>query len=165
MAEAHPPETQAGQADDQAADQRRSEVLVVDASATLAWVFDDERDEFAEAVLSRVAEAGAIVPAHWILEVTNGLLLAHRRRRLRPREHPVDILDRLGRLPIRIDEETAVRAWRETTALAESFRLTTYDAAYLELALRLGAVLVTLDSGLSHAATSADVRILAPDGP
>ena len=103
-----------------------------------------------------------MVPCHWILEVTNSLLRANRHGRLRSREHPADILGRLGELPIFVDEETSVRAWRETFALAETCRLTIYDAAYLELSLRLTAPLVTLDADLARAATAAGVDVMAP---
>jgi predicted nucleic acid-binding protein len=104
-----------------------------------------------------------MVPCHWILEVTNTLLRARRHGRLRPREHPADILERLGELPIVADVETSIRAWRETFALAETCRLTIYDAAYLELALRLAAPLVTLDMDLARAANAAGADVMAPD--
>ena len=107
-----------------------------------------------DALLDIIEGGAAIVPAHWVLEVTNGLLLASRRKRLQPLEH-LEILARIGVLPIRVDPETVSRGWFDTLALAEEFGLTTYDAAYLELALRLQAPLVTLDATLAEAANKA----------
>lgn len=101
------------------------------------------------------------VPCHWILEVTNGLQLAHRRKRLRPGEAPADLLARLATLSIRVDQETPLRGWVETPALAERYRLTTYDAAYLELALRLNATLATVDDALAEAATDLGISLFA----
>ncbi|MEX0734745.1 MAG: type II toxin-antitoxin system VapC family toxin [Steroidobacteraceae bacterium] len=132
-------------------------MLVVDSSAVLAWALADEQDH-AEHLLDRMSVERAVVPAHWILEVTNGLRMAVRRRRLKVGE-PAEIVERLRILPITIDLETTVKGWSEIPALAEKFALTTYDAAYLELAMRLDAPLATLDRELSRAARSAKVKL------
>lgn len=132
--------------------------MVLDSSATLAWVMDDERDN-ALASLDLLAVDRAAVPQHWILEVTNVLMLAVRRQRLKPGE-PAAVLDRIRILPVQVDAETATRGWSDTLALAGRFGLTTYDAAYLELALRLDAPLATLDQGLARAARAAKVRLV-----
>jgi predicted nucleic acid-binding protein len=132
-------------------------MLVLDLSATLSWVLEDERDD-AVAVLDLLAVERAAVPQHWILEVTNALRLAVRRKRLKPGE-PATIIERLRILPLHVDAETADRGWSDTLALAERFDLTLYDAAYLELALRLGAPLATLDQDLARAARAARVRL------
>jgi len=124
----------------------------------LAWAFKDERDGLPDALLDVIESGAAIVPAHWVLEVTNGLLHASRRKRLRPLEH-LEILERIGLLPIRIDSETVSRGWFDTLSLAETYGLTTYDAAYLELALRLDAPLVTLDGTLVAAAERAGLPV------
>lgn len=63
--------------------------------------------------------------------------------------------------PIEIDDETAGRAWREALALAETYHLTVYDAAYLELALRRSLPLATFDAALRSAAATAGVPLLA----
>jgi len=112
-----------------------------------------------DALLDRIAASGALVPAHWILEVTNGLLLAARRGRLRPDED-IEIMQRLATLPTRVDPETTERGWRETPFLARRLGLTTYDAAYLELALRFQAPLATLDTKLAQAARVIGVSLL-----
>jgi predicted nucleic acid-binding protein len=131
--------------------------LVIDSSVTLAWVLDDERENALGSLESLYLER-ATVPQHWILEVTNGLRLAVRRQRLKPNE-PAVILERLRMLPLQLDVETADRGWSDTLALADRFGLTTYDAAYLELALRLDAPLATLDQDLARAARAAKVPL------
>lgn len=135
-------------------------MLVLDSSVTLAWVLDDE-DGLGPELLARLsATDDAIVPAHWILEVTNGLRMAVRRRRLAP-DDPPRILARIGKQSIQIDVETSLRGWREIPELAASFNLTTYDAAYLELAMRADAPLATLDRDLARAARAARVPLFA----
>ena len=83
-----------------------------------------------------------------------------RRGRLRTGQRQ-EILERIQSLPIRVDDETSLRGWQAIPALAERFRLTTYDAAYLELALRMDAPLATLDQDLARAAREARVPLFA----
>lgn len=132
-------------------------MLVLDSSATLAWVLDDETAG-AESTLELMDVERAMVPAHWILEVTNGLRMAVRRQRLKL-ESVAPLMKQLRSLPLRVDPETAVMGWNEIPALAERFELTTYDAAYLELAMRLDAPLATLDQDLARAARKAGVPL------
>ena len=135
-------------------------MLVLDSSATLAWSLDDEQ-AFAPRLLAEVtATETAIVPVHWLLEVANGLRMAVRRRRLAPDE-PEQVLARIRQQPIVIDPETIARAWSEIPLLAHQYGLTVYDAAYLELALRLDAPLATLDQDLARAARAAKVRLFS----
>lgn len=134
--------------------------LVLDGSVTLAWLLADEQPAAAAQVLDRVVEDGAMAPGLWPLEVGNALLVAERRGRLSHR-HRTQALQGLAGLPIAIDDETAGRAWRETLALAETHRLTLYDAAYLELAVRRSLPLATLDGALRAAAVTAGVPLLA----
>jgi predicted nucleic acid-binding protein len=128
-------------------------------------VFDDEREQLPDALLDRIAACDVVVPCHWILEVTNGLLLAARRGRLRRPDEDIEILERLGTLAIRVDPETATHGWRETAFLARSLGLTTYDAAYLELAMRLPAPLATLDRELLMAARTMGIALAVDDLP
>jgi predicted nucleic acid-binding protein len=132
-------------------------MLVLDASAALAWAMGDERRSPVEMV-ERLTEEPVIVPTHWILEVTNGLRVGVLRGRLQPDE-PLEVLARIRNLLIRVDPETPVRGWQETPVLAARFGLTTYDAAYLELALRMDAPLATLDQDLARAAREAGVPL------
>jgi len=133
-------------------------MLVLDSSATLAWSLDDEQD-YAPGLLDAVTAAEtAVVPMHWLLEVANGLCMAVRRRRL-ALDEPILVLAHIRELPIIIDLETTSRGWQEIPALAKTHGLTVYDAAYLELAMRLDAPLATLDQELSRAARAAKVPL------
>ena len=160
MAEAHPEGTQSGRDDHQGDDRGRPQVLILDASVTLAALFPDERGTLTDALLDRIGASQPVVPGHWILEVTNGLLLAGRRGRLRPDED-LEVLDRLADLRVQVDGETSDHGWRETLLLARRYGLTTYDAAYLELAARLGAPLATTDADLARAAGDLGVVVAA----
>ena len=125
--------------------------LVLDASLALAWLFEDECTPAVDAVLTRVAAAGARVPALWRLEVGNALQTAIRRRRIDAAFRD-QALQRLAALPITTDSDTDIHAWTTTLALADRFGLTLYDAAYLELAQRRALPLVSLDEALREAA-------------
>ncbi len=111
------------------------------------------------ALLDRVAETGAMAPQLWPLEALNGLLTAERRQRI-----DGGLRQRLGgflrALPISIDGETMSQVWSGIASLAERHRLTAYDAAYLELALRLAMPLATSDNPLRNAAREAGVELL-----
>jgi predicted nucleic acid-binding protein len=134
--------------------------LVVDASVALAWCLGDEADEEAEDVLRAVASGGASVPQHWSLEVASGLLAAERRGRIAPAELP-RVVALLEALPIETDDGTSGRALHEIATLAQSHGLTTYDAGYLDLAIRLGAQLASLDEDLRRAAAEVGVGLRA----
>lgn len=125
--------------------------LVIDCSVTMAWAFSDEADAVTDGVLERVTSEGATVPTLWSLEVANVLLTAERRGRLTAGDG-ARFLELLGRLPIVIDGETATRAFLQTLHLARELDLSSYDAAYLELAARLDLPLATLDNHLLEAA-------------
>lgn len=133
--------------------------LVVDASMTIAWLFHDERNDLAQAVLRKVAAEGAQVPSIWRLEVANVLRNSVRRGRC-DEGYAARSLQRLGRLRIVVDGETDRHAWGATRDLSRDHNLTVYDAAYLELALRLRQSLASRDSALLNAARSAGVEVL-----
>ncbi len=132
-------------------------VLVVDASIALTWCFEDEVTAETEAIGTRVDSEGAIVPGLWRLEVANTLLLAERRGRI-DRSDVEQRLELLAALPISIDAD--IRAWTDTLLLARAERLTLYDAAYLELAIRQDVELATLDRDLRRAARKMGVAIV-----
>lgn len=111
--------------------------------------------------LNWVTEKGAMVPSLWTLEVGNALLLAERRKRISS-EQRHKALYILTELPINIDAMTSHHAWLETMELAERYKLTLYDASYLELALRRSLPLATLDKALQKAATLAGVTATYP---
>jgi predicted nucleic acid-binding protein len=132
--------------------------LVIDSSMTLAWYFEDEKTESSLAVLRRVADAGAIAPALWRLEVLNGLQVAVRRGRIDSAYRDASLAD-LQALVIAIDPATNRQAWSATLRLCERFGLTPYDAAYLELAQRRQLPLATLDAALIRAARAVNVQL------
>jgi len=133
--------------------------LVLDSSATLAWIYSDEVAEGVRQLFDTVADTGAFVPALWRLEVANSLTIAVRRGRV-DAEFRRAALDDLALLDITTDSHTDTHAWAETLQLADRFRLTLYDAAYLELAHRRGVPLATLDQDLSAAASALSLRVL-----
>jgi predicted nucleic acid-binding protein len=135
--------------------------FVLDGSITLVWAFEDETDAYAESVLDSLGQASAIVPAVWPLEVANALLMGQRRQRI-SEATVAQFLALLQTLRISVDGETVVRAWQETLHLARLHNLTVYDAAYLEVAVRLGLPLASLDDNLNAAATAAGVPAFAP---
>jgi predicted nucleic acid-binding protein len=135
-------------------------MLVVDASIALTWCFEDEVTAATEAIGAQVDADGAVVPTLWRLEVANALLLAERRGRL-DRLGVEQRLQLLAALPISIDAETDARAWNDTMLLARAGRLTLYDAAYLELAIRINGTLATLDRALARAARHLGVAVVA----
>lgn len=134
-------------------------MLVIDASIALTWCFEDEVTEATEAIGTLVDSEGAVVPDLWRLEVANALLLAERRGRLK-RSNMEQRLELLVALPITIDGDTASRAWTDTLLLARAERLTLYDAAYLELAIRRDVALATLDRDLRRAARKMGVVVV-----
>jgi predicted nucleic acid-binding protein len=124
---------------------------VVDSSFAITWCFQDQATPETDRLLDKVRDEGAVAPALWRLELANVLLQAEKRGRIAAQV----VEQRLGliaQLPISIDPETNSRAWREVLDLARSEGLTSYDAAYLELALRRRAPLMTLDRDLAAAA-------------
>lgn len=133
--------------------------LVIDASLTMTWYFDDETTPATDAVLDRVVETGASVPGLWRLEVANALQSALRRKRISP-EYRDESLAELAQLPIAVDADTDTYAWTTTLSIAERFGLTIYDATYLELARRRSLPLATLDKELRAAAATLDVTLL-----
>jgi len=132
--------------------------FVLDGSITMIWGFEDETDPYAESILERMPDLQAHVPSLWPLEVANALLVGERRQRITPAE-ATRFLGIIGTFPIVIDEETASRTWTDTIHLARTHALSSYDASYLELAIRLGLPLAAQDGKFKHAAESAGVPI------
>jgi len=132
--------------------------LVLDASVTLAWAFEDEENGYPDVVLESLAEATAYVPIIWPLEVGNALLVAERRGRLN-QAATVKFLALLWQLPIVVEPERPERLLGEILSLAREQGLSTYDATYLHLAMRQGVPLATTDDLLRQAATRAGVPL------
>lgn len=137
--------------------------FVLDASVALAWCFEDEGGEYPEAVLRSLEGEEAFVPALWTLEVANGLLTAERRGRIEAHEAR-RVQNLLLALPIAVDPPARSRDFSAVYRLARARSLTSYDAAYLELALRLALPLATLDQELRPAAELEGVEVFGAGG-
>lgn len=135
--------------------------LVLDSSVTLVWSLSDELSDYADGVFDALRTRRAIAPPIWALEVANGLLMAERRSRSMQAETS-EIVAVLRSLPIGLDGETSERALGDVLALARQQGLTAYDAAYLELAMRRGLPLASVDDRLRAAADAVGVRVFAP---
>ena len=135
--------------------------LVLDASVVMTWCFPDEASQKGIEISERIAEDARIaVPAFWRHEILNALLVSERRRRLTPGLTRT-FLEDLNRLPVDVDEQaTPATVFDKTQSLCRKHGLTAYDAAYLELAMRGGYDLATIDDELHRAARSEGVTIV-----
>lgn len=125
--------------------------FVVDASLTLSWCFSDEETPYSRSILATLNTSYALVPALWPFEIANALTVAARRQRVTHSGIAV-FLETLRRLPIQIERREALWLWQAVLPLAREYRLSAYDAAYLELARRERMPLATLDADLLEAA-------------
>lgn len=130
--------------------------FVLDASVSACWALDDESHPVADAALSSSGQEGIVVPSLWWFEIRNLLLIAERRNRFTPAKTGI-FLGQMQRLDLAIDQATAED---QIFALARRHRLTIYDSAYLELALRRNIPLATLDKQLAAAAEREGVRLI-----
>jgi predicted nucleic acid-binding protein len=140
---------------------KKAREFILDCSVTMAWYFKDEANAYAKAVRRSLTEAAAVVPALWPLEVANIVVLGERRQRSTEAEAS-KWLRYLQMLPIRVDDETAARAWSDILHVARLYDLSAYDASYLELAIRLALPLASLDDKLKATAASAGVADFKP---
>jgi predicted nucleic acid-binding protein len=124
---------------------------VIDASVTMPWFFEDEATPFTEGLLDSLGEQVLWAPTLWVLECTNVLQSAQRRRRI-DAQRRAEIASELSALPVRLDPD--VPDFVSLDRLAAAHGLSAYDAAYLELALRRSLILVSLDARLVAAAKS-----------
>ena len=135
-----------------------SAAFIIDCSITMAWCFADEATPAASKIQDRLEEA-VLVPAHWRLEVSTVIAMAEKRKRITAAKSS-EFLALLGPLDIEVDHEGSERTFAHVLPLAREHGLTTYDAAYLELALRQRLPLATLDNDLRGAARKLDVAAL-----
>lgn len=133
--------------------------IVLDASVALSWCFKNEATAAADRILERLAAEAASVPVIWSLEMANVLVLGERRGRITP-ARTGEFIALLESLPIVVDEETSSRALGRVLDLARAEGLTAYDAAYLELAIRLGVPLASKEADLCDAAERLGVNVL-----
>jgi predicted nucleic acid-binding protein len=132
--------------------------LVLDASITLAWCYEDETTEAAQRSFDIVRTNGAWVPVLWLWEVANVLQMNVMRGRHNAKFRDRALAD-LALFPIKEDAEAGRQAWSGSLILAERHSLTVYDAAYLEVALRRGLPLATLDRDLRRAASAEKIQV------
>lgn len=125
--------------------------FVVDNSIVMTWCFEDETNRYADDVLDSMDNMTAVVPAIWPLEVGNVLLVAERKKRLTI-GNSSRFLALLSELPIVVEQETPERMIKEIFALARNLKLSSYDASYLDLAVRKELPIATLDKNLISAA-------------
>lgn len=135
--------------------------FVIDNSVVMSWCFEDEGSSYAEVVLESLDAGRAFVPAIWPLEVGNVLLMAERKKRL-SHSSAVRFLDLLSGLPISVEQETPDRMLKEILSLAREHELSTYDASYLDLAMRLDLPISTRDISLVEVAKKCEVPIYEP---
>ena len=135
--------------------------FVIDTSVVMAWCLGDEGSVYADEILGSLESCEAIVPAIWPLEIGNVLVVAERRKRL-SRSAGIRFLSLINDLPIIVVQETPERMTKEILALARERQLSTYDASYLDLAMRTGLPIATLDSVLNKAALDCGITIFRP---
>jgi predicted nucleic acid-binding protein len=133
--------------------------FVIDASVAMTWLFLDETTAATQRLLKELSNRAAVVPALWYLEIANALALAERKGRVSPRETD-DFIAVLASARIEVDNEAPARAFSHLLPLCRTHRLTTYDALYLELAIRRRLPLATLDEPLRKAAKKLAVKLL-----
>ena len=135
--------------------------IVVDASVALAWGFPDEASEYADGVLLALEGRAVIVPAVWALEIANAVLVAERRKRVKQQDVR-RFVELLGGLTIIEHSQTVADTVSHVLPLARAYSLSAYEAAYVDVAVRQGAPLATLDRALQKAGRSAGLKIFKP---
>lgn len=136
-----------------------SENFVVDNSVVMTWCFSDETNKYSDAILDSLNTSTAFVPSIWPLEVGNVLLVAERRKRLSEADS-TRFITLLSELPIVIEQEQPERMMKDILALARKYKISTYDASYIDLAMRKGLPIASLDKDLRKAARRSRVAIL-----
>ena len=135
-------------------------MIALDCSVAISWMFEDEKTKFSEKVLESLVDGEqAVVPALWPLEIANVLLISERRKRLGP-DDPAKCWEMLQKLSIEVETFSSLQTGRTAFVLARSYGLSSYDASYLELAMRREIPIATLDKNLAKAARSANIKVL-----
>jgi predicted nucleic acid-binding protein len=134
--------------------------FVIDASITLSWLLADEANADSAAIERALRKADVVwVPAHWRLEVVNAIWMAERRKRL-DGAGVSQAIAFCSQMQVTVDGDTDKHAPTETLALARQHGISVYDAAYLELALRKGGTLASLDVNLREVAEKNGVAVV-----
>ncbi len=135
--------------------------FVVDNSVVMSWCFKEEVNSYSNAVLDSFAEFSAFVPSIWPQEVVNVLLVAERRKCLSEKDS-VYFIRLLQQLPIFVEYERPQGVMKDILGLARVHRLSSYDASYLDLAMKKNLSLATLDKMMRKAAKAVNVKIFEP---
>lgn len=133
--------------------------FIIDSSITMAWCFLEEQTEATTEVRNRLDGEAAAAPAILLLEVTNVLFQAEKRGRITP-SLASDFIEVLQKMKLEVDYDGAARCFEHVLPLCRRHGLTAYDAAYLELAIRTGLPLATLDGRLRSAASEHGIKLL-----
>ena len=136
------------------------EHFVIDNSVVMTWCFEDEASTYGDRVLGMLTGAQALVPAIWPLELVNVLLVAERRKWL-SRSDTTRFLGIVRSLPIIVNGESVERVTADILGLARQTGLSSYDTSYLDLAIRTGLPLATLDKAMRGAARRCRVPLLS----
>ena len=133
--------------------------FVLDASVSVCWCFENQATAYSERIFELMAEGSeARVPFLWPAEMASVLVLAERNKRIAPARVAAQI-EAIGQWSIQVDAEGINRSFQQILTLAREYQLTTYDAAYLELAMRDALPLATLDQRLRRAARAVGVSL------
>jgi predicted nucleic acid-binding protein len=135
--------------------------FVIDNSVVMSWCFEDEVNPYADTVLESLRDGEAFVPGIWPLELGNVLLVAERKKRL-GEASAVRFLELVIGLPLTVEQEAPQRTLTEIVSLARELKLSTYDASYLDLAMRLGLPMSTLDVSIRKAAKRLGIPTYEP---
>ncbi len=134
--------------------------FVLDNSVVMAWCFEDESSQYSDIILGNLEFSTGFVPTIWPLEVTNVLLVAERKGRI-SKAGVSRFITLLDQLPIVVEQESPSRMFKEIFALGREYNLSSYDASYLDLAMRKGLSLATLDMKLITAANRCQIPIIS----
>ena len=133
--------------------------FIIDCSITMTWCFRDEATEASSRIQERLASETALVPGHWFLEVANVLAMAEKRRRITSAKSD-EFVRLLQLMDFEVNDEGPGRAFEHVLPLCRAQGLTSYDAAYLDVALRHRLPLATLDKDLRAAARKLGIKVL-----
>ncbi len=133
--------------------------FVIDNSVVMTWCFQDEANQYSDNILDRFVVSTGYVPSIWPLEVCNVLLVAERRNRIGEADS-TRFISLLSELPIIVEQEPPDRIMKDIFALARKHELSSYDASYLDLAMRKGLPIATLDKKILTVAERCKVEIL-----
>lgn len=133
--------------------------FVIDCSVVMTWCFEDEYNPYSFNVLEMLEVSEGLVPHIWQLEVANVLLVAERRSRLTAADSS-RFIRLLRTLSIQVDDIPMNNVLDDILSIGRQQGLSSYDAAYLELALRKGLPIATLDERLRQAASALGAELV-----